>query len=98
MDTYLIEALIRSLENDPAHSTVDLVRRAKIIVRTASDRKTNERIMITKILMIISQTRHGVDELVGPEIMHGVKALIDSGLVGQVADEIKIRSPWCDCC
>ena len=98
MDTHLIEALIRSLEHDPAHSTVDLVRRAKIIVRTASDRKTNERIMITKILMIISQSRHRVDELVGPEIMAGIKALIDGGLVGQVADEIKIRTPCCDCC
>lgn len=98
MDTHLIEALIRSLEHDPAQSTVDLVRRAKIIVRTASDHKTNERIMITKILMIISQSRHRLDDLVGSEIMHGLKALIDGGLVGQVADEIKIRQAWCDCC
>jgi hypothetical protein len=96
MDSHLIAALIRSLEQEPALSVIDLVRRAKIIVKTCSDRNTNERILITKMLMIISMGRHEVD--VTPEVMHGLKALIDGGLVGQVADEIKVRKPWCDCC
>jgi hypothetical protein len=95
MDSHLIAALIRSLEQEPALSAIDLVRRAKIIVKTCSDRNTNERILITKMLMIISMGRHEVD--VAPEIMHGLKALIDGGLVGQVADEITVRKPWCDC-
>lgn len=98
MDSHLIEALIRSLEHDPAQSTVDLIRRAKIIVRTASDKKTTERVVITKILMIICQNRDKVNEVVDPQIIYGLKTLIDGGLVGQVADEIKIRPAWCDCC
>jgi hypothetical protein len=96
MDSHLIAALIRSLEQEPALSAVDLVRRTKIIVKTCSDKNTNERILITKILMIISMGRHEID-VVPPEIMHGVRALIDGGLVGQVADEIRVRTPWCDC-
>jgi|LakMenEpi03Aug12_release.lakeMendotaPanAssembly.Ray.scaffolds.fasta_scaffold1877547_2 hypothetical protein len=98
MDSHLIDALIRSLEQEPALSVVDLVRRTKIIVKTCSDKNTNERILITKILMIISRGRDLDGDLIAPEIMHGIKALIDGGLVGQVADEIKVRSPWCDCC
>jgi len=98
MDTHLIDALIRSLEQEPARSVIDLVRRAKIIVKTCSDKNTNERILITKILMIISRGRDVAGDLVAPEIMHGIKTLIDGGLVGQVADEIKVRTPWCDCC
>ena len=97
MDSHLIAALIRSLEKEPALSTVDLVRRTKIIVKTCSDKNTNERILITKILMIISMGRSDMYDVVPSEIMHGVKALIDGGLVGQVADEIKVRTPWCDC-
>ena len=98
MDSHLVDALIRSLEHDPALSVVDLVRRAKIIVKTCSDKNTNERILITKILMIISRGRDVAGDLVAPEIMHGIKTLIDGGLVGQVADEIKVRPAWCDCC
>ena len=98
MDSHLVDALIRSLEHDPVLSVVDLVRRAKIIVKTASDKNTNERILITKILMIITKGRNVDGELIAPEIMHGIKTLIDEGLVGQVADEIKVRTPWCDCC
>jgi hypothetical protein len=98
MDSHLIEALIRSLEHDPALSTIDLIRRAKIIVRTVSDKRTTERVVITKILMIICQNRDKVNEVVDPEIIYGLKTLIDGGLVGQVADEIKIRPAWCDCC
>lgn len=98
MDSHLIEALLRSLEHDPAQSTVDLVRRAKIIVKTASDRNTNERIMITKILMIISQNREQVSELVSSDVLNGLHTLIDGGLVSQVADAIKVRPAWCDCC
>jgi len=98
MDSHLIDALIRSLEQEPAQSVIDLVRRAKIIVKTCSDKNTNERILITKILMIITKGRDVAGDLIAPEIMHGIKTLIDGGLVGQVADEIKVRTPWCDCC
>lgn len=98
MDSHLVDALIRSLEHDPAQSVVDLVRRAKIIVKTCSDKNTNERILITKILMIISMGRGVAGELIAPEIMDGIKKLIDGGLVGQFADEIKVRPAWCDCC
>jgi hypothetical protein len=98
MDSHLIDALIRSLEKEPAVSVVDLVRRTKIIIKTCSDKNTNERILITKILMIISRGRDVDGDLIAPEIMHGIKMLIDGGLVGQVADEIKVRRPWCDCC
>jgi hypothetical protein len=98
MDSHLIDALIRSLEKEPAHSVMDLVRRAKIIVKTCSDKNTNERILITKILMIITKGRDVSGDLIDPEIMNGIKTLIDGGLVGQVADEIKVRTPWCDCC
>ena len=98
MDSHLIDALIRSLEKEPAVSVVDLVRRTKIIIKTCSDKNTNERILITKILMIISRGRDVDRDLIAPEIMHGIKMLIDGGLVGQVADEIKVRRPWCDCC
>ena len=98
MDSHLIDALIRSLEKQPAVSVVDLVRRTKIIIKTCSDKNTNERILITKILMIISRGRDVDGDLIAPEIMHGIKMLIDGGLVGQVADEIKVRRPWCDCC
>lgn len=98
MDSHLIDALIRSLEQEPAQSVVDLVRRTKIIVKTCSDKNTNERILITKILMIITRGRNIAGDLITPEIMHGIQALIDEGLVGQVADEIKVRTPWCYCC
>ena len=98
MDSHLIDALIRSLEQAPALSVVDLVRRTKIIVKTCSDKNTNERILITKILMIISMGRGVNGDLIAPEILDGIKTLIDGGLVGQVADEIKVRTPWCDCC
>jgi len=98
MDSHLIDALIRSLEQEPAQSVIDLVRRAKIIVKTCSDKKTNERILITKILMIITKGRDVAGDLIAPEIMHGIHTLIDGGLVGQVADEIKVRTPLCDCC
>jgi hypothetical protein len=98
MDSHLIDALIRSLEKEPAVSVVDLVRRTKIIIKTCSDKNTNERILITKILMIISRGRDVDGDLIAPEIMHGIKMLIDGGLVGQVADEINVRRPWCDCC
>jgi hypothetical protein len=77
---------------------VDLVRRTKIIVKTCSDKNTNERILITKILMIITKGRERVDDVINPDIMYGLKALIDGGLVGQVADEIKVNMPWFDCC
>jgi hypothetical protein len=97
MDSHLIAALIRSLEKEPALSAVDLVRRTKIIVKTCSDKNTNERILITKILMIISMGRGDTYDIVPSEIMHGIKVLIDGGLVGQVADEIKVRTSWCDC-
>jgi len=97
MDSHLIAVLIRSLEKEPAISTIDLIRRTKIIVKTCSDKNTNERILITKILMIISMGRSDLYDVVPSEIMHGVKALIDGGLVGQVADEIKVRKYWCDC-
>jgi hypothetical protein len=98
MDSHLIDALIRSLEKEPALSVVDLVRRTKIIVKTCSDKNTNERILITKILMIITKGRDVSGDLIDPEIMNGIKTLIDGGLVGQVADEIKVRMPLCDCC
>lgn len=98
MDSRLIDALIRSLEKEPAQSVVDLVRRTKIIVKTCSDKNTNERILITKILMIIINGRDVAVDLITPEIIYGIQALIDAGLVGQVADEIKVRIPWCDCC
>jgi hypothetical protein len=99
MDSHLIDALTRSLEKSPAISVVDLVRRTKIIVKTCSDKNTNERILITKILMIITKGRQDVArDLIDPEIMNGIKTLIDGGLVGQVADEIKVRTLWCDCC
>jgi hypothetical protein len=98
MDSHLIDALIRSLEQAPALSVVDLVRRTKIIVKTCSDKNTNERILITKILMIITKGRDVSGDLIDPEIMNGIKTLIDGGLVGQVADEIKVRTPLCDCC
>jgi hypothetical protein len=98
MDSHLIDALIRSLEKKPALSVVDLVRRTKIIVKTCSDKNTNERILITKILMIITKGRDVSGDLIDPEIMNGIKTLIDGGLVGQVADEIKVRMPLCDCC
>jgi len=98
MDSHLIDALIRSLEQAPALSVVDLVRRTKIIVKTCSDKNTNERILITKILMIITRGRDVSGDLIDPEIMNGIKTLIDGGLVGQVADEIKVRTPLCDCC
>ena len=98
MDSHLIDALIRSLEQEPAQSVIDLVRRAKIIVKTCSDKNTNERILITKILMIITKGRDVAGDLIAPEIMHGIHTLIDGGLVGQVADEIKVRTPLCDCC
>ena len=97
MDSHLIDALIRSLEKEPAQSAVDLVRRTKIIVKTCSDKNTNERILITKILMIISMGRESAADVIPSEVMYGLKALIDGGLVGQVADEIKVRRPWCDC-
>jgi hypothetical protein len=98
MDSRLIDALIRSLEQEPAQSVIDLVRRTKIIVKTCSDKNTNERILITKILMIITKGRDIAGDLIAPEIMHGINTLIDGGLVGQVADEIKVRTPWCYCC
>jgi hypothetical protein len=98
MDSHLVDALIRSLEHDPVLSVVDLVRRTKIIVKTASDKNTNERILITKILMIITKGRNVSGDLIDPEIMNGIKTLIDGGLVGQVSDEIKVRTHWCDCC
>ena len=98
MDSHLIDALIRSLEQAPALSVVDLVRRTKIIVKTCSNKNTNERILITKILMIITKGRDVSGDLIDPEIMHGIKALIDGGLVGQVADEINVRTPFFDCC
>ena len=98
MDSHLIDALTRSLEKSPAISVVDLVRRTKIIVKTCSDKNTNERILITKILMIITRGRDVSGDLIDPEIMNGIKTLIDGGLVGQVADEIKVRTFWCDCC
>jgi hypothetical protein len=93
MDSHLIDALIRSLEKEPAQSVVDLVRRTKIIVKTCSDKNTNERILITKILMIIINGRDVAGDLITPEIIYGIQALIDAGLVGQVADEIKVRIP-----
>ena len=98
MDSHLISALIQSLEQDPALSVIDLMRRAKIIVKTCSDKNTNERILVVKILMIITRGRDVAGDLIAPEIMSGLKTLIDGGLVGQVADEIKVRTPWCDCC
>ena len=98
MDSHLIDALTRSLEKSPAISVIDLVRRTKIIVKTCSDKNTNERILITKILMIITRGRDVSGDLIDPEIINGIKTLIDGGLVGQVADEIKVRTPWCDCC
>jgi hypothetical protein len=98
MDSHLIDALIRSLEKEPALSVVDLVRRTKIIVKTCSNKNTNERILITKILMIITKGRDVSGDLIDPDIMNGIKTLIDGGLVGQVADEIKVRMPLCDCC
>ena len=98
MDSHLISALIQSLEQDPALSVIDLMRRAKIIVKTCSDKNTNERILVKKILTIITRGRDIAGDLIDPEIMSGLKTLIDGGLVGQVADEIKVRTPWCDCC
>lgn len=98
MDSHLISALIQSLEQDPALSVIDLMRRAKIIVKTCSDKNTNERILVMKILTIITRGRDIAGDLIDPEIMSGLKTLIDGGLVGQVADEIKVRTPWCDCC
>lgn len=98
MDSHLISALIQSLEQDPALSVIDLMRRAKIIVKTCSDKNTNERILVMKILTIITRGRDIAGDLIDPEIMSGLKTLIDGGLIGQVADEIKVRTPWCDCC
>ena len=98
MDSHLISALIQSLDQDPALSVIDLMRRAKIIVKTCSDKNTNERILVMKILTIITRGRDIAGDLIDPEIMSGLKTLIDGGLVGQVADEIKVRTPWCDCC
>ena len=96
MEVRLVDCLASTINETVIHKAVDVIKLAKIIVRSANGKTSTERIMILKVIMILLQ-RDNIEELLTRNVISGLQALIDAGLVGQVADEIKVSKYRCEC-
>jgi hypothetical protein len=95
METHLVACLEADLVLNPPKTVIDIIRRAKIVVRSVKSKDFSENLLVSKVLrLFVLNSEFDLES----KFLSDLTTLLDTGLVAHISNEIKLSGKKLSCC